>query len=259
MRSIYSRFLLVFICYDPDKSAIVKSHDLRIELKYQYQKSQAYVSESSDNDRVLLGIREIQTIFNLISYFGDSSSLFADKKTLSLLDIGCGDRYVSHGCRYLGNVSYVGIDYTDCDIETESLPYPNRSFDVVICLALIEHLDNPSNLLSESYRVLSPGGILILSTPNWWFCQKHFYDDPTHVHPYTPVSLLLLLKLFGFFDVITVPNLRCKPKSSYTRKFCFLLAHILPFPYRSIYSRFIPKFLLGKASGIFGFGIKPST
>lgn len=47
-----------------------------------------------------------------------------------------------------------------------SLPFRSGQFDRVVCIEGIEHLENPSFLLREYYRVLKDGGILILTTPN---------------------------------------------------------------------------------------------
>jgi len=48
----------------------------------------------------------------------------------------------------------------------QGLPYPSESFDVVLLVEVIEHLENHRTAIGELARVLKPGGILILTTPN---------------------------------------------------------------------------------------------
>lgn len=50
--------------------------------------------------------------------------------------------------------------------DAQELPFEDESFDVVVCSEVIEHVDHPGNVLSEINRVLVPGGVLVLSTPN---------------------------------------------------------------------------------------------
>ena len=51
------------------------------------------------------------------------------------------------------------------DLEGD-LGFSDKVFDLVFCSEVIEHLVNPENLLQELYRVLRPGGKLIISVPN---------------------------------------------------------------------------------------------
>lgn len=49
---------------------------------------------------------------------------------------------------------------------TEELPFPDSTFDLVTATEVIEHLENFRSLLREIHRVLKPGGVCVLSTPN---------------------------------------------------------------------------------------------
>ena len=84
------------------------------------------------------------------------------------------------------------LDVTDnIDFETDALPLADNSVDVVTAVSLIEHLRSPRMLLAETLRVLKPGGTMILVPPNWRYSYREFFDDPTHVHPYTDRSTAL--------------------------------------------------------------------
>lgn len=52
------------------------------------------------------------------------------------------------------------------DLDADPLPYPDASFDLVSCTEVIEHLRDFRGALREMHRVLRPGGVLVLSTPN---------------------------------------------------------------------------------------------
>lgn len=53
------------------------------------------------------------------------------------------------------------------NVEEDEFPYPDDSFDVVLFCEMLEHLlMNPLHTLAQIHRVLKPGGLLVLSTPN---------------------------------------------------------------------------------------------
>jgi glycosyltransferase involved in cell wall biosynthesis/SAM-dependent methyltransferase len=83
------------------------------------------------------------------------------------------------GCYYgeLGHIDHKSIvseagetftcDVDHFDAERDTFPYPDASFDTVLCCELIEHLpSDPMHMMSEINRILKPGGHLLLTTPN---------------------------------------------------------------------------------------------
>lgn len=220
---------------------------------------------SADSNRGYLAFREIQTLKLLldISYpdlnlsIGPPCGAATQGTSVlhSFLDLGAGDQFMGDPLSSLG-CSYLPLDIQDCDFESSSLPVDSGSLDCVISLAVIEHLNNASNFISESFRALRPGGLLWLSTPNWHHCSRDFYNDYTHVTPYTPQSIVAAVASFGFTRVHAYPNLRCKPKWCYTGPRAFLRARFM-FPFTNNSNFPVPSFLKGKAKGIFLLAIKP--
>lgn len=122
-----------------------------------------------------------------------------------VLDIGAGNWGFVRACRMRGLEAY-GIDH-EIDLETAKFPFPDGCFDYVHVNAVIEHLTNPDNMLVEAHRVLVTHGTIIINTPNWALDFKNFYNDPTHKHPYTPESLIMLVKMFNFGVLLCEPAL----------------------------------------------------
>ncbi|MGE4546390.1 MAG: class I SAM-dependent methyltransferase [Desulfurella sp.] len=80
---------------------------------------------------------------------------------------------------------------------------PDESFVVVSGFHIAEHLpfDVLQNLIKEALRVLKPGGLLILETPNpenIRVASVNFWLDPTHIRPLPPLLLLFLTEYYGF-------------------------------------------------------------
>jgi SAM-dependent methyltransferase len=127
---------------------------------------------------------------------------------MEVLDAGSGEGY---GAAILarGAASVVGVDLEPDVIEHAaaryptvrferadllSLPFPGRSFDAVVSLQVIEHLQRPREFVAECARVLRPGGVLIMATPNRLTFSPEGIRNPFHTVEFSPSELRALLE-----------------------------------------------------------------
>jgi O-antigen chain-terminating methyltransferase len=136
------------------------------------------------------------------------------------LDVGCGrgewlallteQGFEPHGVDL--NIAMIehcrerGFDVTHADAVSVMRTQPENSHALVSAFHLIEHLpfDVLYSLVDEANRILAPGGVLILETPNpenLLVGSHTFYHDPTHRNPITPTAISFLLTYLGFSDV----------------------------------------------------------
>ena len=85
----------------------------------------------------------------------------------------------------------------DVVADAANLPFEEACFDVVICSELLEHVPNPSAVLSEAYRVLCAGGILLICVPFMY----RIHGDPDDYGRYTDCFWQCALKEVGFDDI----------------------------------------------------------
>ena len=64
------------------------------------------------------------------------------------------------------------------------IPYPDQSFDAVICTETLEHVTDTKAAIRSIRRVLRPGGLLVLSVPD-----GSVDEEATHVHRFTATKL----------------------------------------------------------------------
>jgi 2-polyprenyl-3-methyl-5-hydroxy-6-metoxy-1,4-benzoquinol methylase len=151
-----------------------------------------------------------------------------------VLDVGCSTGYLARPLAGRGS-TVVGIELEAeaaevarevCeevlvgDVETIELPFPEGSFDVVLCGDIIEHLRDPRRFFERVHPLLRRDGRLVLSTPNvanwairlgllagrWRYTQRGILDR-THTHLFTRRTLLEALEDTGYrvvaFDFTT--------------------------------------------------------
>ncbi len=115
------------------------------------------------------------------------------------LDVGCGRKPYEKNF-FAGAEKYVGLDYLtdrstpDVVGSATAIPLADTSFDTVVSTEVLEHVPDPLKALREMYRVLKPGGHLILSTPMYW--PRHEVPYDYFRYPYD--GLLHLVKESGF-------------------------------------------------------------
>lgn len=78
------------------------------------------------------------------------------------------------------------------------VPFDDDHFAGVFSCWLLEHLDHPDIALKEAYRIMRPGAYACFIVPSVASLTKGFYDDFTHVRPFSPRSLEQLARLAGF-------------------------------------------------------------
>jgi SAM-dependent methyltransferase len=72
------------------------------------------------------------------------------------------------------------------DLNQTPYPIDDNQFDLVVCLHVLEHVQNLVGAVTELHRVLKPGGLLFVEVP--YFTSVHFFTDPTHVHAFSSRS-----------------------------------------------------------------------
>jgi len=102
---------------------------------------------------------------------------------------------------YLKNVDYLVLDYVSTykpDIlgDIQDLPLADNSVDAIICLSILEHVENPIKAAAEIYRVLQPGGRCYVHVPFlfYYHAEKGYYGDYWR---FTLDTLQLLFKGFS--------------------------------------------------------------
>lgn len=140
----------------------------------------------------LYRIRRGSIVLDSGSGRGDFSRAFA-KAGMDTWGIDASD----YEKKYEDGVNFVG----NFDLETGRLPFDDGYFDVVFSKSVLEHIHKPEQYLSEINRVLKPGGLFIVMVPDWHTQMYIYYDDFSHVQPYTQKGLADALKVFGFKNV----------------------------------------------------------
>lgn len=106
---------------------------------------------------------------------------------MDILDIGCSKNKIKEA---IGLDKDINSDADIiCDLE-KPLPIKSNTFDFIYCKHLLEHLDNPINVVKEIYRLSKPNAHVVIEVPH--FSSHIAYSDITHKRYF---SFVLLDKL----------------------------------------------------------------
>jgi len=145
------------------------------------------------------------------------------KSNTTLLDVGCGEGfflfnaskagYVTKGVELSRDAARYARKEFGMDVEAkplEELQLVENHFDVVTLWVVLEHVPYPLPLLKEVHRMLKPGGLLAVSTPNvgsmlakilgkrWWEIRR------VHINQFTTKTLMDILSNAEFKNVSSV-------------------------------------------------------
>lgn len=117
-----------------------------------------------------------------------------------VLDVYCGSRpyddLLPEGARVIG-LDVPGNPYGVADIVSDAiLPFPDDSFDVVMCVQAFDYIPDSRNAVAEFDRVLRPGGTMVLTVPLVWE-----YDRTQPVHRYSGPDLASLFETWNDVEV----------------------------------------------------------
>lgn len=129
---------------------------------------QDYYSKAKENGYKMVKWKDTSRVLFLKQYLTQLTPANG-----SILDIGCGDMYLS---TQLPSYKWTGLDAANeysqgraviHDLMSTPYPIEANSQDTVMCSEVLEHLWEPQKVHHEAFRVLKPGGHYIISTPNF--------------------------------------------------------------------------------------------
>jgi SAM-dependent methyltransferase len=122
---------------------------------------------------------------------------------LRVLDVGCGDE--PYRPYFADAAEYVGVDIDEsarADLigPAERLPVDDGSFDLVLCIQVLEHVEDPAAAVQELHRVVRPGGRVLAATHGLYV----YHPGPVDYWRWTHTGLERLFAVNGDWRSIAV-------------------------------------------------------
>jgi len=181
----------------------------------EYYGFQAEARGLTDNSKVIALVSEMTPVYRRVL-----DGWLPGAKEAAVYEVACGPGVFLRHLKNEGFSNLAGSDSSTCQIElateaglpvaladslAELAKMDANSLNCVVGIDFIEHL--PKDVLirfyQEAFRVLTPGGVLILRAPNGDspFVGRNLYNDITHYWAYTAVATRALLQMAGFGTV----------------------------------------------------------
>jgi SAM-dependent methyltransferase len=137
---------------------------------------------------------------------------------LRVLDVGCGDRPYAELFPGATGFDVPGNPHADLHGSLEAIPVEDASFDVVLCLQVLEHVPDPAAAVHELRRVVRPGGRVLASTHGIY----PFHPNPDDLWRWTHQGLERLFLTNAEWASVTV-----RPGAGTTATVAMLVAHLI--------------------------------
>jgi len=131
------------------------------------------------------------------------------RKSLKILDIGCGPGNLSNNLSNIGEVFGIDVSLPTLKLcqkkysnlingKADELPIREGSFDIVILLDVLEHIADDAKVMKETFRILKPGGIVLITAPACkilWGSHDEIYQ---HYRRYSLDEIKKVVRRAGF-------------------------------------------------------------
>lgn len=196
--------------------------DEKGKLADEYWANDPNLSEVNLNDYSLPQVKDLLQV-------GKKTFEKFNPKNSNILDIGGGSGKTSryYGLQNNNNNLYIidispnmveiankmGCNAFLLDIEKNKFPFNDRFFDIIIFQEVAEHINSLDNVLAECNRILKPGGLLYLTTPNLVSLADRLFlflglrpfcmaVDEQHIKFYRSKDIIRILNRFEFSIII---------------------------------------------------------
>jgi len=143
-----------------------------------------------------------------------------------ILNFGSGPMYYMNR-KDIINVDLSCFDEVDIIANVANLPVENETVDLVINVAMLEHVAEPQKVVGEMHRILKPGGRVICYVP----FMVPFHAAPNDFHRWTVSGIQKLFSCFGHVDI----SVGCGPTSAMLWVFQEWLSVLLSFGSKTLH------------------------